>query len=153
MKIRGRSMTKRSPAALAKWDREHKLPLDQAQLNRFMLPEAESRNINTSSKSRWLHMRIADIKSGDKRVNLEAPIVWVDEKGIQTYTAKDGSEGQRIRVGIRDDSGSTFITLFGEAASLKLKKGKTLRIENGYVKDYQGKPQLNVGKFGSVEVL
>jgi ssDNA-binding replication factor A large subunit len=98
-------------------------------------------------------MQISDLKVGDKRVDVEGAIVWVDPKGLQTYTSKDGSEGQRIRVGIKDDSASTFITLFGDAAKLKLKTGKKLRIANGYVKEYNGKPQLNVGKFGTVEVV
>lgn len=135
--------------SLRRWTRRQLLALGNEKLDSLM---HDSAGINASSRKQVSAMQIASLKAGDKRVDVSGAIVWVDPAGVQSYTARDGSKGQRIRVGIKDESGSTFLTLFGDAADLKLRTGKKLHITNGYVKEYNGKPQLNVGQYGQVNV-
>lgn len=95
-----------------------------------------------------LHMG-KELRVGDKRVDISGPIVFVGEPAT-------GKGGKRIRVGVKDSKYDTvFFTLFGDNAELALEKGKTLSVQNGYVTEYpegSGKPQFNVGRYGTASV-
>jgi replication factor A1 len=96
-------------------------------------------------------MNIAELRSGMKRVSVEAKIV---EKGNprevmsrykdETYRVSDAS--------VTDDTGSIKLTLWNEQID-QVNIGDTVRIENGYVTSFKGEIQLNVGKFGRMTVL
>jgi len=94
-------------------------------------------------------MNISELKPGTGNVNIEAEVVTKEsEREINKY-------GRKLRVAnvtIKDDSGSLSLVLWNEEID-KVKEGDKIKIENGYVNEWQGTPQLTLGKFGKLTVL
>jgi replication factor A1 len=94
-------------------------------------------------------MNISELKPGTGSVNIEAEVASVDaEREINKY-------GRKLRVAnatIKDDSGSITLVLWNEQID-KVKAGDKIKIENGYVNEWQGAPQLTLGKFGKLTAL
>ena len=53
---------------------------------------------------------------------------------------------------LQDDSGSIQLTLWNDDAQ-RFKEGDHVRVNNGFVNEYQGQKQLTSGKFGSIEKI
>lgn len=92
----------------------------------------------------------------DKLVNRQRKVsivVRVDEKGEprqvnsrykdETYTVADAI--------VSDETGSIKLTLWNEQID-QVEVGNTLRIENGYVSEWRGELQLNIGKYGTMSI-
>lgn len=94
-------------------------------------------------------MKISELKNGTAKVSIEAEVDEVEEpRTINKY-------GRTLRVAnatIHDDSGSIALTLWNDNID-KVKKGNKIKIENGYVNEFNGKIQLTLGKFGTLTVL
>jgi len=94
-------------------------------------------------------MKIADLRSGQSRVNIEGTITNVGE--VREFNRF----GRTIRVAtatVKDNSGEINISLWNEDID-KVKKGCKISVSNGFVKEFQGEPQLTAGKFGKIEVI
>ncbi len=94
-------------------------------------------------------MNISELKPGTGKVNVEAEVVSIDsEREINKY-------GRKLRVAnatIKDESGTITLVLWNEQIDT-IKQGAKIKIENGYVNEWQGAPQLTLGKFGKLTVL
>jgi len=94
-------------------------------------------------------MNISELKVGTGSVTLEVEVVSIETpREINKY-------GRKLRVAnvtIKDDSGSMTLVLWNEQID-KVKQGSKLKIENGYVGEWQSTPQLTLGKFGKMTVL
>lgn len=94
-------------------------------------------------------MKIDDLKSGQSGVEIEGTIVDVGE--VREFNRF----GRTIKVAtatVKDDSGQINISLWNEDIN-KVKKGDKIKVTNGFVKEFQGEPQLTAGKFGKIEVI
>lgn len=94
-------------------------------------------------------MKISDLTPGTGSVDLEAEIVGIDEP------REINKMGRTLRVTnatIRDDSGTMTLVLWNDNID-KIKEGDKIAIKNAYVNTWQDKPQLTLGKFGSMEVV
>jgi len=93
-------------------------------------------------------MNISELSPGTGSVNLEAEVVSVEPpREINKY-------GRALRVAnvtIKDDSGTITLVLWNDEID-KVKEGNKIKIENGYVNEWQGNPQLTLGKFGKMTV-
>lgn len=94
-------------------------------------------------------MEIKDLRPGTGSVTLEAKVFSKDnERQINKY-------GRQLRVAnvtLKDRSGSITAVLWNDQID-QVKPGDTVRIDNGYVNEWQGSPQLVLGKFGKLTVL
>lgn len=94
-------------------------------------------------------MKISELRPGTGSVNLEAEVVSIDsEREINKY-------GRKLRVAnatIKDDSGTITLVLWNDQIDT-VKAGANIKIENGYVNEWQGAPQLTLGKFGKLSIL
>jgi replication factor A1 len=94
-------------------------------------------------------MNISELKPGTGSVNIEAEVVSVEApREINKY-------GRKLRVAnatIKDDTGSISLVLWNEQVD-KVQEGSKVKIENGYVNEWQNVPQLTLGKFGKLTVL
>ncbi|MFN7991218.1 MAG: OB-fold nucleic acid binding domain-containing protein [Candidatus Micrarchaeia archaeon] len=94
-------------------------------------------------------MKISELRPGTGSVNIEAEVASIDsEREINKY-------GRKLRVAnatIKDDSGSITLVLWNDQIDT-VKAGAKVKIENGYVNEWQGAPQLTLGKFGKLSVL
>jgi len=80
-------------------------------------------------------------------------IVKVVSKGeIRSVTGRDYSVRRVTDALVGDETASIYMTLWDEKIDA-INDGTTLRITNGYINLFRGNMRLNVGKYGSYEVL
>ena len=94
-------------------------------------------------------MTISELSAGQGNVNVDGTITEVGE--VKTFN-KFGKELKVSNAILKDDSGTIKLTLWNDEAS-KFKEGDQVKIENGYVNEFQGEPQLTAGKFGKIELV
>lgn len=82
-------------------------------------------------------------------VNIEATVDDIEEPKVMN---KYGRTLRLANATISDDSGTIQLSLWNDQID-QVKKGATIKIENGYVNEWQSKAQLTLGKFGKMEVL
>jgi replication factor A1 len=95
-------------------------------------------------------MRIAEIRSGMSRVSVEASVVSVSEP--RTVNTKDGRSAKVADCVIQDDSGQIKLSLWDDQIEM-VKAGSKIAVENGYSNSFRGETQLNVGRYGKLNVV
>ncbi len=101
-------------------------------------------------------MTIKDLYIGANDVTVVARVLAVYPEA--TYNRKDGGKGKYQRITLFDGRSSVRLTVWEEGleqvAKLGLQADTTVRVANAYVKQgLDGKPNLNLGKRGRIEVL
>lgn len=94
-------------------------------------------------------MKINELKARMGNVMLEASVDEIEEPRTMN---KYGRTLRLANATISDDSGSVQLTLWNDQID-QVQKGNKIKIENGYVNEWQGKIQLTLGKFGKMVVL
>ena len=94
-------------------------------------------------------MEIKDLKPKQGKVNM---VVEVTEMGDVREFTKFGKTGRVCNATVKDATGETKITLWNEDIDL-MKVGDKVKIENGWVNEFQGQLQITKGKFGKFEVV
>lgn len=94
-------------------------------------------------------MQINELKAGQKSVDIEVEVSSIGEvREFQKY----GRQGRVATAVVKDDSGEINLTLWNEDID-NVKEGARIKVENGYVNEFQGEAQLTAGKFGKLIVL
>jgi replication factor A1 len=94
-------------------------------------------------------MKLSEITSGMKQVNVKARVVEISEP--REVMTKFGSNATVATVTIEDDSGKMKLSLWNEDIG-KVSIGVVVEIMNGYVTTFKGENQLNVGRYGQLKV-
>jgi len=94
-------------------------------------------------------MNVRDLRDGMRRVDVEGEIAEMGEPRAVSWS---GGEGRVADCQIKDDSGQMKLTLWNEEID-RVKVGSKIRITNGYTKSFRGEVNLNVGRYGKLEVL
>ena len=95
-------------------------------------------------------VKVETLTPNSKGVNT---IVKVVSKGeIRSVTGRDYSVRRVADALVGDETASVYMTLWDEKIDA-INDGATLRITNGYINLFRGNMRLNVGKYGSYEVL
>lgn len=87
---------------------------------------------------------LAELEEGDRAVSLEVGVVESDDKTIQ---GRDGET--KITSGVLGDSSGRLP--FTDWENRNLEEGASVRVENAYVNEYRGIPQVNMGEFTTVK--
>ncbi|SFB75678.1 replication factor A1 [Halobiforma haloterrestris] len=90
---------------------------------------------------------LADLRTGDRAVNVEVAVVECERRTI------DGRDGEtEILSGVfGDESGRLPFTNWEPAPEIEA--GNAVRIENAYVQEFRGVPEVNVSEFSTVTEL
>ena len=120
------------------------------------LPDKECQNIEIPEKQfETNEVKIKDLQPGMKNISLIA--VVVGKESPRTIQRKDGSEGKVATLYIKDDSGSTRLTLWDEKAeeSNSIEPGSTIKISNATAREGYGtdQPELSLGRYGTLETI
>ena len=93
--------------------------------------------------------KIAELTAGGKKVEIEGKVVQKEEarEVVTKFGRKKG-----CNTVIEDDSGSIMLVLW-EGDVDRVNEGDTVKVENGYVNEWKGTLQLNIGQFGKLTVL
>ena len=94
-------------------------------------------------------MTINELQARQGNVNLTLEIVELEEP---REFEKFGKKGRVSNAVAKDATGTIKLTLWNEDID-KVKAGDSVKIENGWVGEWQGELQLSTGKFGKLEVL
>ena len=94
-------------------------------------------------------MKIAELTVASRNVNITATVTQKEEP--REVNTRNGVMKVANAV-IEDDSGSMKLTLWGDETE-KVSQGAKIKIENGFVKEWNGEIQLSVGKFGKLTIL
>jgi len=96
-------------------------------------------------------LKISELHVGMKSVSVEGKIVEVSEPRL----VRSRMTGRMNRVAtaiLTDDTGEINLTLWNEQIDA-VKPENIIRVENGYVTEFRGQKQLNIGRYGSLKVL
>jgi len=87
---------------------------------------------------------LAELEEGERAVTLEVSVVESDQK---TINGRDGET--TITSGVVGDASGRLP--FTDWENRELEEGASVRLENAYVNEYRGIPQVNMGEFTKVE--
>lgn len=95
-------------------------------------------------------MKIAEINNTAVKVELaEAKVVAKSEpRDVNTRMGPT----RVAEATLEDETGTILLVLWGDQIN-SVKEGDRVSVKGGYVKEWQGNLQVNVGKFGKLEVL
>jgi replication factor A1 len=94
-------------------------------------------------------MKVSELQPGMRKVNVVVKVVEIG--AIRNVTVKtDGKQHQVVDVTVGDETGIISMSVWDEMIH-QIKQRDIIRIANGYVGEFGGKMQLNVGKFGKWE--
>jgi replication factor A1 len=93
-------------------------------------------------------MKISELKAGTGKADIEAKVI--EKREPREVNTKFGRKLVCEAV-LEDDSGKVILVLWGDEIE-KVSEGNTVKIENGYVKEWNNELQLSVGKFGKMKV-
>ena len=92
---------------------------------------------------------ISDLRPS-RAATIEAIVVKLEP--VREITQRDGQK-KKVRNGrLKDDTGEIGLVLWGDEVEL-VAEGERVRIIEGWVKDYQGRPQISLGRSGRLEKL
>ncbi|ARS88698.1 Single-stranded DNA binding protein [Natrarchaeobaculum aegyptiacum] len=132
-------------ASVREWDGEPELNLGESTSISF---EDESLDLPAAyADAIGGEATLADLQTGDRAVTVEVTVLECERRTI------DGRDGEtEIKSGVLgDESGRLPFTNWEPAPALE--EGNVVRIENAYVQEFRGVPEVNVSKFSTVAEL
>ena len=94
-------------------------------------------------------MFIKDLQPRQTNVDVEGDVLEVSD--VREFS-KYGRQGRVANALIKDGTGKVKLSLWNEQIE-KVRPGDKVKIQNGYVGEFQGELQLTTGKFGTLEVI
>lgn len=95
-------------------------------------------------------MNIKDLRDGMRTVEVEGEVVEVSAP--RDVSLRTGGSARVADATIKDETGTIKLSLWDNQIEQVL-KGVTVRVSNGYTNNFRGEVQLNVGRYGRLEVL
>ena len=91
---------------------------------------------------------ISELKAGQSDVNVKGKVVEVAQpRSVQTKYGPNVVANAKIE----DESGQIKLVLWAKQVE-QVKEGNTVEIKGGYVTEWQGELQLNIGRSGEMTV-
>lgn len=94
-------------------------------------------------------MTISDLRPS-RVATIEAAVLKVEP--VREVDSRNGGKTKVRNVQLKDATGEIVLVLWGAEVEL-VQDGDRVRITEGWVKDYQGKPQISLGRSGKLEKL
>jgi replication factor A1 len=95
-------------------------------------------------------MNIKDLRDGMRRVDAEGEII--DVSTPREVALRSGGQARVADAILKDDTGTIKLSLWDDQID-SVTKGARVRITNGYINTYRGEKQLNVGRYGKLDIL
>jgi len=96
-------------------------------------------------------VKIGELTPNSKAVNVVAKVVSKGEVR-STTSGRDYSAHRVVDALVGDETGCVYLNLWDDNID-KVKEGDILKIKNGYVNLFRGNIRLNIGRYGSFEVV
>ena len=96
-------------------------------------------------------MKIKELRDGTKRVDIEAKVT--EKTGPREVMSRYKDVMLKVaNATISDDTGSIKLTLWNDQIE-QVNVNDTIKIEGGYVTSFRGEIQLNIGRYGKLNVV
>lgn len=95
-------------------------------------------------------VKIGELSPRSRGVNLVAKVVSKSSERVVS-SQYDQSEHRLSEALIADETGAINLVLWDDKID-RVNEGDVVKISNGFVKLFRGRMQLNLGRYGSVEV-
>lgn len=93
-------------------------------------------------------MKISELKPGTGNATIEvAEVITIEEP--RDVLTRFGKKTRVASATIKDESGEITLSLWGEDIT-KVAIGDKIKIENGWVSEFRGNPQVSAGKYGKI---
>jgi replication factor A1 len=94
-------------------------------------------------------MKISELDMNSRKINLKVKVVDIEQP--RDITTRFG-QTRVANATIEDETGQFSLVLWGDEVD-KVMAGQNIQIENGYIREFQGRLQLNIGKYGKLSVV
>lgn len=94
-------------------------------------------------------MQIKDLQINQGNIELIGEVI---EKSDARQFDKFGQQGKVASATLKDLSGTVKLSLWNEQIEL-VNVGDTVKILNGFVKEFRGEKQITTGRMGKIEVV
>ena len=95
-------------------------------------------------------VKVETLGPNSREVNVVVKVVSKSE--VRNVTGKDYSVHRVADALVGDETGCVVLTLWDENID-KINEEATLRVTNGYVNLFRGNMRLNIGRYGSYQIL
>ena len=96
-------------------------------------------------------MKIGDLNQYSRQVNVVVKVISkTDVREVVTRT--DETNHKVCEALVADDTGAIYLTLWDEAVE-KVQEDQILSITNAYMNTFKGSMRMNIGRYGSYEIL
>ena len=95
-------------------------------------------------------MMIKDLRDGMRTVEVEGEVM--DISSSREVSLRTGGQAKVADAILKDDSGTIKLSLW-DAQIEQVAKGARVKVTNGYINTFRGERQLNVGRYGKLDIL
>jgi len=96
-------------------------------------------------------MKIADLNQYSRQINVVVKVISKTEvRDVVTRT--DETKHKVCEALVADDTGAIYLTLWDEAVD-QIQEDQVLAIKNAYMNTFKGSMRMNIGRYGSYDVL
>ena len=98
-----------------------------------------------------INVKVGELTPNSKAVNVTVKIVSKGE--VRNVTGgRDYASHRVVDVLVGDEGGCIYMNLWDDNIE-KVKEGDTINIKNGYINLFRGNMRLNIGRYGSFEIV
>ena len=95
-------------------------------------------------------MEIKDLRDGMRTVEVEGEII--DVGSPREVSLRTGGQAKVADAILKDASGTIKLSLWDDQIN-QVSKGARVKVSNGYINQFKGEKQLNVGRYGKLDIL
>ncbi len=96
-------------------------------------------------------MKIGDLNQYSRQINVVVKVI--SKTDVREVTTKmDETQHKVCEALVADDTGAIYLTLWDEAVE-KVEEDQILAISNAYMNTFRGSMRMNIGRYGTYEVL
>lgn len=95
-------------------------------------------------------MNIKDLRDGMRTVETEGEVI--DISSPREVSLRTGGQAKVADATLKDDTGTIKLSLWDSQIE-QVTKGARVKITNGYTNQFRGEVQLNIGRYGKLEIL
>lgn len=96
-------------------------------------------------------MKIGDLNQYSRQINVVVKVI--SKTDIREVTTRTDETSHKVcEALVADDTGAIYLTLWDEAVE-KVLEDQILSVTNAYMNTFKGSMRMNIGRYGSFEVL
>jgi len=110
-----------------------------------------SEDLGERTRPQPVNVKVSELTPNSKAVNVTVKITSKGEVR-STMSGRDYTAHRVVDAMVGDETGCIYLNLWDDNID-KVKEGDVLNIKNGYVNLFKGYMRLNIGRYGSFEIV